>query len=475
MPITLSCSSCNKRLEAPDKYAGRPVKCPKCQTALTVPVAVPPSQPVPPPPVPVAVNSATVAAKSFCCNGCGTPLKIPKNSRGHVQCPSCRNDCVLEGLVKNAEIAAKENINSGIPLNASPAVLHRQIVSHFYKSPNIPLDVFEKAEAILEERYCVPAYCFYCNGTASFTYMAVNIRQHKTTQDLGDRSRTEWENYEEETLMNGNASASATLFAPGDKKLAQQVQQLYMQLDPDKLAGLLVDIEELDFPPDVETYTYNLPQPVSFNEYVKPHVDKLLEQKAMESLRGKNVHSLTMGGSNIQKDPVRVFLGLYRVVYKYGGQEYSMWATGDGQKVWHDKLPSDSGQRQGAIEQREADIKKLEAALTPLKSASWILGILAVCVVAAIFSFSSSVLLALLFIMGAIISGAMFYLTNERVKEENEQIAQNNEQIKERINNAKKSLETFEGQWPTIVGIFKAKKKPLRGIYAEVSGDPEAF
>jgi len=77
--------------------------------------------------------------------------------------------------------------------------------------------------------------------------------------------------------------------------------------------------------------------------------------------------------------------------------------------------------------------------------------------------------------MGAIISGAMFYLTNERVKEENEQIAQNNEQIKERINNAKKSLETFEGQWPTIVGIFKAKKKPLRGIYAEVSGDPEAF
>ena len=49
------------------------------------------------------------AVQDFKCNGCGAPLPIPKNSKGHVKCPSCKTECVIEGLVKNAEIAAKEN------------------------------------------------------------------------------------------------------------------------------------------------------------------------------------------------------------------------------------------------------------------------------------------------------------------------------------------------------------------------------
>jgi len=136
------------------------------------------SQPIAPAPLAAAATSATVVAKTFCCNSCGTPLKIPKNSKGHVQCPSCRNDCVLDGLVKNAEIAAKENINSGIPLTATPAMLHRQLVSQFYKSPDIPLDIFEKAEIVREEHHCVPAYCFRCTEkSVAYTVFASGSNQ----------------------------------------------------------------------------------------------------------------------------------------------------------------------------------------------------------------------------------------------------------------------------------------------------------
>jgi len=37
MPIEISCTSCNKRLRVPDHAAGKRVKCPQCQTILSVP------------------------------------------------------------------------------------------------------------------------------------------------------------------------------------------------------------------------------------------------------------------------------------------------------------------------------------------------------------------------------------------------------------------------------------------------------
>ena len=37
MPIEISCNSCSKRLRVPDNAAGKRVKCPGCQTVLSVP------------------------------------------------------------------------------------------------------------------------------------------------------------------------------------------------------------------------------------------------------------------------------------------------------------------------------------------------------------------------------------------------------------------------------------------------------
>ena len=39
MPIEISCNSCSKRLRVPENAAGKRVKCPKCQTILSVPAA----------------------------------------------------------------------------------------------------------------------------------------------------------------------------------------------------------------------------------------------------------------------------------------------------------------------------------------------------------------------------------------------------------------------------------------------------
>jgi LSD1 subclass zinc finger protein len=39
MPIEITCSSCSKRLRVPDNAAGKRVKCPQCQTVLSVPAA----------------------------------------------------------------------------------------------------------------------------------------------------------------------------------------------------------------------------------------------------------------------------------------------------------------------------------------------------------------------------------------------------------------------------------------------------
>src|SRR5262245_54945349 len=37
MPLLVECPSCSSRMNAPDKLAGKTVKCPKCQSAFSLP------------------------------------------------------------------------------------------------------------------------------------------------------------------------------------------------------------------------------------------------------------------------------------------------------------------------------------------------------------------------------------------------------------------------------------------------------
>jgi hypothetical protein len=50
MPITVQCTGCPARLNAPDTAVGKKVKCPKCQALVPVPSPFPAAKPAPPPP-----------------------------------------------------------------------------------------------------------------------------------------------------------------------------------------------------------------------------------------------------------------------------------------------------------------------------------------------------------------------------------------------------------------------------------------
>jgi hypothetical protein len=423
-----------------------------------------------------------IAVKDFRCNGCGAPLPIPKNSKGHVKCPSCKTECVIEGLVKNAEIAAKENINSGYPLFAAPTALHRRLLTLLSASSSMPLDGFEKGEVVREEHYCVPAYCFYCNGTASFTYEVGNERSQTYTVDRGDRvevrerTRVEW------SPGSSSAAVSQTVFVPGNRKLADEIEKLYKYFDPNKL----IDIEELDFPTDVETFTYNLPQPAAFTEYVVPGIEALLEEKAQDSIAKQNTRGFSMGGINIQKEAVRVFLGLYHVVFKYNGKEYSFWATGGLEDYINEGMPVDT-QRQKELEAKK-QAKAQAVASLPVPKTGWInfgkwicilvavpallLGLLMTCAADYFGSdagYAATLAIVLgggvVFLIGAILLGKLRagkrapYLAKKAEVEAQHQ----------------KEIDDFEAQPKMLLEELKKQKKALRGIYEELSGDASAF
>lgn len=383
------------------------------------------------------------AVQDFKCNGCGAPLPIPKNSKGHVKCPSCKTECVIEGLVKNAEIAAKENINSGVPLSATPATLHRTLISLLSQSICAPLDVLDKVEVIREERYCVPAYCFYCNGTAAFTYEVGNERSQTYTVNRGDKVEVREQTRIEWSPSSSTAAISTTVFASGNRRLATKIEKLYANFDPNKL----VDIEDLTFPADVETYNCDLPNLASFNEYVAPSIEKALMEKAVYTISNQNTRGLSMGGASIQKDTVRVFLGLYHVVFKYNNEEYSVWFTGDGEKAFSERLPEDI-QRKNILSEL---LRKRES--IQLKTGGLKFGMYA-CIIGALFTKGIS-------LIGAIIFAVL------RFKKKKEYQA--------KLDLAQKEINEFEAQSINAVKQFQMQKKALRGIYEEVTGDANAF
>jgi hypothetical protein len=329
--------------------------------------------------------------------------------------------------------------------------------------------VFEKGEVVREEHCCIPSYLFYCNATASYTYEAGNTRTQIVVRSDGEKSWEEARSHTEWTQMSGTANASATLVASGNRQAAPQVKKMYMFLDPNEL----VDFDELDFPPDVITDDYNLPQAASFNEYIKPYVETLLREQAKKSMEGKEARNFSMsGGSRIDKDEiVRVFLGLYRVVFKYGGKEYSVWMTGDGKKTFIEELPVDM-ERQKAIDEAKQAKEKSTAALVAPKTGGLTFGLVVCIIVTVILTLSMlgggggiAFLLALPFLAGAIACGVF------RSKKKNAYSTQQTE-IEAKY---KKDVAEIEAQAVNVVQQFKQQKKALRGIYEEVSGDASAF
>ncbi|MEZ6117348.1 MAG: hypothetical protein R3C28_12335 [Pirellulaceae bacterium] len=74
MPIQVKCS-CGKSLAVPDKYAGKRIKCPGCESALTVPAQT------------AAAKPAAISVKCKC----GKTLGVkPELAGKKVKCPTCQ-------------------------------------------------------------------------------------------------------------------------------------------------------------------------------------------------------------------------------------------------------------------------------------------------------------------------------------------------------------------------------------------------
>jgi hypothetical protein len=425
-----------------------------------------------------------VMAKTFRCPGCDSPLKIPQNAMGKVICPSCQNECLIEGLIRNAEIAAKENINSGFPLFATSAKLHSRVVSFLCELPTIPLDVFEKAEVVREEHYCVSAYCFYCNGTASFNYEVGSERKQTYTVNNGNQVEIREKTHIDWTPGSSTAAVSLTLFAPGSREMAPIIQKLYTHLNPNKL----IDIEQLEFPPDVNTYGYDMPQPAAFSEYVAPIVERMLRDKAFGSVANMTTKNLNLLGSSIQKEVVRVFLGLYRIVLSYANSEYAIWVSGDGQTAAYENLPKDPRRGEAIVAKMEemvsafAKVKDgVQKPSSAFNIATYICIIVCVVCVFAVVLFGDSpynesgnlafVLLLAAFFLG--MCAGVFKLLDAANKEKHSDSAKAAQrEVLERYNKEFDDLKRKEG---TVFRQFRANKQALRGIYQGVSGDPNAF
>lgn len=402
-------------------------------------------------------------AESFTCNGCGAPLPIPKNSKGHVKCPSCKTECVIEGLVKNAEIAAKENIKAGFPLFASPATLHRKLVSVLSDSPCMPLDVFEKGEVVREERHCVPAFQFECNGTMPFNYEVGNERSQTYTVDRGDRVEVREKTRIEWSPSSSSASVSQILFASGNKKHALRIKNLYTFLDHNQL----IDIEQWDFPYNMETHNYDLPESAAFTEHVKPIVEDMLRKTANDMLARLNTRNETSGGSSIQKEVSRVFLGLYHVVFKYDDKEYSVWITGDGESACWESIPEDAQRRKFLEDTNRSMEQEVSAIPVPKTTLLKVIGIAGSIIVGIALGF-----VVLQNLLGIAIGGVVYIvclvLRLIQSKAYDTQVAGVRAKYQ-------REIDAFIAQAASVVQQFRMQKKALRGIYEEVAGDANAF
>ena len=366
--------------------------------------------------------------RSYHCKNCGAALQVGAHPTSNVVvCPACHTQNMIENIVKNAEIAAKQNINSGIPLTAGPDQLHSVLIQALAASPNLPLDVFDEVEVISETHVCVPAYCFEVMGNMSYTVEVGAEREHEHTRVTNDSIKVTTETKIEYSTINGQSFDSKTMFVAGSKEMSDVVTALYRDYD----TGALVDIEDLVFPEDVYTCSPDLPQTTAFNQHIRPAMERLLQQKALQSLSNSIYRNFTPGGTNVQKgETLRVFVGVYQITYRYKGQEYYLYVTGDGRAYYYDSLPNDAT--------RVTKAQAMQDELKAVKDKSWIapvagiaLGILLLVVRAGFLP--AVIVCALVWIVGKIFLGKQPKAEREAIKARIDAFNREPEEAKQRF------------------------------------------
>ena len=407
----------------------------------------------------------TVDIKSFKCK-CGAPLEVKPGDRV-VKCKFCKTDNIIEGLQKNAEMAAKENINSGYMLEATPEQLHSNILEALYYAPYVPVDVLTLGEIIVEEHHYVPSYVYQCNASASYTYEVGTVRTQYVPITSGSKNSTSTSVKEmtttEFTPMSGQANITCTVLAPGNRQLAGQINAMYAKrFDTNKL----VDYDEmaLSFTATMTTHEFNIPKNAAFNEYIKPNTDGLLREDAYRSLQGKNIRNFSMsGGSRIDKEePTRVFMGLYRLVLRYKDMEYPLWNSSNADRwLCETNMPFDA-EKQRFIAEKQQEMERAVSAVPTPNKLPYILGKIGSIVLFAILLFSVYSL-AVLWIALGIIGFVVCQILEKKVVDP----------YKAHIANIRSGyqsqIDAIEAETRNAINAFRQQNRRMRGIYYDLS------
>lgn len=300
-----------------------------------------------------------VNIKSLSCPNCGAQLSVTKNTTDIVYCGACGTKCVITGLNVNEEILKKNNINSGIPLSASPNQIHNSVFTFVTTSKNFPINVLEELEITAVRTISVPAYLFTVSAFATCTYEAGNQRQQDNiVTNRNGQVVTQHRTYTEWTQMSSVASCNQTVIVCGNNIYMNVINSFYSFLNP----ASLVDIEYLDYPTGTVTESFNVPYASAFNQYVKPAVDQGILASAQQPLMGKMYRNLSVGQANIQKEyEARISLGIYVVDCTYKHQKFAVYLNANASNYLATVRPPEDEARTNFINNLKATKKSIKS------------------------------------------------------------------------------------------------------------------
>ena len=397
------------------------------------------------------------------CVSCGRTLNLPSGggSVKKVVCEWCGQENIIEGAEKNLEILSKENIMGGLQFELTNPRIHKVVVDTLCKSECPPLDIFNEATITKVRKIIVPAYWFdNTTGTGTAQYEKAVIREQSEIRGSGQNMRSVTVQKKEWFPMSLAVSDTNDFIVSGNKAYTEPLHMLYLtKQNPD-----IIDIELLEYPPDADALKYDQPDPVAFNQFVKPVMEKMIEAKALSMLSNVEMQNFQVIGASIQKGEVRrISIGIYEVNIEYKGTEYTLYLSNNGDNSAYNGVPVDQ-ERKNMLAQK---LHAINTFRSPLKTLFGGLAIAALVIGLIMFipgiksSSVGKIVIGILLLIGGIVS-AVFYFMKRKVF-----IAQ------------KAAMQTeynaLVAQFDQVKQQFVANQVALKGVLNGMSGDPTAF
>ena len=270
--------------------------------------------------------AGNVDIRSLNCPSCGAKLNITRSFTDVVFCESCGTKCVISGLNVNEEILKKNNINSGVPFSGTPEKIHGAIFGFITTSKNFSIDVLQDLEIVEVKQIIVPAYLYTCSAFATYTYEAGNDRVQNQVVSVNGQVVNKQKKYTEWTQMSSIANDTRTVVVCGNKAYMEVINRFYGTIDPQKL----VDVEDLSYPEDITTESFNVPEATAFSQNVKPAFSGFINQSARAALQNRKTRNFQIGQPNIQKEyEARISLGLYYVKCLFKNRSIDIYLNAD--------------------------------------------------------------------------------------------------------------------------------------------------